>query len=86
MDYSQWVERLRRFIFALQQRRIYLKHEDQSFLLARTFDEFLEQCEKLGYVGTNDLKNYRNRQTGFLDVTTAKAVALRERLGLGSYS
>ena len=27
---------------------IYLKHEEESFLLSRTFDEFLEQWEKLG--------------------------------------
>ncbi len=61
---------------------IYLKHEDTSFLLSRTLDEFLEQWEKLGYIGTNDLENYRNTETGFLDATTPQAVALREKLGL----
>jgi hypothetical protein len=63
---------------------IYLKHEDESFLLCRSFDEFLEQWERLGYTGTNDLVNYRNPRTGFLDTTMPKAVALRERLGLVS--
>jgi hypothetical protein len=61
---------------------IYLKHEDESFLLSRTFDEFLEQWEKLGYVGTNDLENYRNPETEFLDATSVKAVELRKGLGL----
>jgi hypothetical protein len=63
---------------------IYLKHDEESFLLSRSFDEFLGQWERLGYVGTNDLGNYRNPQTGFLDATITKAVALRERLGLGA--
>lgn len=60
---------------------IYLKHEDKSFLLSRTFDEFLEQWEKLGYISTGALEDYRNPQTGFLDATTPQAVALREKLG-----
>ena len=34
--------------------------------------------------GTNDLENYRNPETGFLDATTAQAVVWRERLGLGA--
>jgi hypothetical protein len=63
---------------------IYLKHADESFLLSRTFDEFLMQWEKLGYVGANDLQDYRNPKTGFLDCTTPKAVELRARLGLVS--
>jgi hypothetical protein len=61
---------------------IYLKHEDQSFLLCRTFDEFLGQWERLGYVGTNDLERFRNPQTGFLDAATPEALALRGKLGL----
>jgi hypothetical protein len=61
---------------------IYLQHEDESFLLARTFDEFLHHWEKLGYVDLGSLGRYRNPQTGFLDSTTPEAEALRHRLGL----
>ena len=61
---------------------IYLKHEDTSFVLSRTFDEFLEHWERLGYTGTNDLEDYRNPETGFLDSTSPKAMAFRTSLGL----
>ena len=67
-----------------ERRVIYLKHEEESFLLSRTFDEFLEQWEKLGYSGANDLSNYRNPKTGFLDATTPAAVAVRQKLDLES--
>ena len=63
---------------------IYLRDEDESFLLSRTFDEFLEQWERLGYIGTNDLSNYRNPETGFLDATTVPAVAFRQKLDVES--
>jgi SMI1 / KNR4 family (SUKH-1) len=61
---------------------IYLKHEDESFLLSRNFDEFLHHWERLGYTGTNDLEQYRHPESGFLDSTTAQAVAFRKALGL----
>jgi hypothetical protein len=61
---------------------IYLKHEDESFLLSRNFDEFLHEWERLGYTGTNCLKEFRDPETGFLSATTVKAVAFRKALGL----
>lgn len=61
-----------------------LDHEDTSFLIAPTFDEFLEQWEQLGYLSYGELLNFRDPQTGFLDSTTPQARQLRERLGLGS--
>ncbi len=61
---------------------IYLKHEAESFLLARNFDEFLREWERLGYTGTNTLAAYRNPKTGFLDSATPPAVAFRQALGL----
>jgi SMI1 / KNR4 family (SUKH-1) len=54
---------------------IYLKHEDESFLLSRTFDEFLTHWERLGYIGTNGLKSYRDPATGFLELPRTKAPA-----------
>jgi hypothetical protein len=63
---------------------IFLKHEDESILLSRNFDEFLEQWEHLGYTATGELEDCRDPKTGFVDARTAKAVQLRERLGLGS--
>jgi hypothetical protein len=63
---------------------VYLKHEGASFVLSRTFDEFLEQWERVGYTGTNGLEAFRNRESGFLDWTTPTAAALRKSLGLAS--
>jgi hypothetical protein len=51
---------------------IYLKHEDESFLLSRTFDEFLTHWERLSYIGTNVLKSYRDPATGFLELPRSK--------------
>lgn len=61
---------------------IYLEHEDESYLLSRTFDEFLHHWERLGYTGVNGLGQYRNPQIGFLDSTTEKASTWRKALGL----
>jgi hypothetical protein len=61
---------------------IYLKHDDASFLLARDFDEFLREWERLGFTGAYGLEQYRDPQTGFLDSTTPKALAFRKALGL----
>jgi hypothetical protein len=63
---------------------IYLAHEEESFLLSRTFDDFLEQWEKLGYTSAGCLKDFRNPKTGFLDARTPEAVAWRKALGLVS--
>jgi hypothetical protein len=63
---------------------VYLDHEDESFLIAPTFDQFLEQWERLGYLSFRELLNFRNPDTGFLDSTTPEARRLREILGLGS--
>jgi hypothetical protein len=61
---------------------IYVDHEDTSHLLARTFDEFLEQWERLGYLDIGDLP--RDPETGLIDATTPEARQLREELGLSS--
>jgi hypothetical protein len=59
---------------------IYLDHEDTSYVLAPTFDEFLEQWERLGYLDIGDLP--RDEKTGFIDTTTSQAGRLRQQLGL----
>jgi hypothetical protein len=61
---------------------IYLQHEDDSFLLCRTLDEFLNAWERLGYTWPSSLKDYRDPKTGFLDTTSEKAAAFRKSLGL----
>jgi hypothetical protein len=61
---------------------IYLKHDDESLLLSRNLDEFLEQWEMLGYISLGELEDCRNPQNGFLDATTPKALEWRRKLGL----
>jgi hypothetical protein len=61
---------------------IYLNHDDESFLLSRNFDDFLQQWEQLGYAAIGGLPDYRNPKTGFLDSTTTQAKALRKERGL----
>ncbi len=60
----------------------YLQHSDKSFLLSRSFNEFLVQWEMLGYISIGELEDCRNPETGFLDSRTPKAVEWRETLGL----
>ncbi len=59
----------------------YLDHEDNSYLVAPSFDEFLEQWERLGYLDLGELLDFRDPKTGFLDTATAKARAYRRALG-----
>ena len=56
-----------------------LHHDDYSFLLSPTFDDFLAQVEQLGYDYGDE---YRDTQTGLMDVEGPAAVARRALLGL----
>jgi hypothetical protein len=56
-----------------------LNHDDESFLLSPTFDDFLTQMERLGY---DYGAGYRDPQTGLMDVEGPAAVARRALLGL----
>lgn len=60
---------------------VYLRHDEESFLLSRTFDEFLGEWEQLGYSPVGELVAYRNPSTGFLDSNTPAGRALRASLG-----
>ncbi len=62
----------------------YLDHEDRSFLVAPTFDDFLEHWERLGYPDPGDLLDFRDPGTGFLDTATPEARAYRKAAGLES--
>jgi hypothetical protein len=58
---------------------IWLNHDDASFLLSPSFDEFLEQLERLGY---DYGEEYRDPGTGLMDIDSPAAVARRSLLGL----
>jgi hypothetical protein len=58
---------------------IWLAHDDASFLLAPSFDTFLEQYEFLGYDWGEE---YRDLDTGLMDVSCQAAVTRRALLGL----
>lgn len=61
---------------------IYLKHNDASFLLAPTFDNFLNHWARLAYHPLNGLKEFRHPDSGFLDSTLPPALAYRKKFGL----
>jgi SMI1/KNR4 family protein SUKH-1 len=50
----------------------YLDHEGESFLIAPTFDHFLEHWERLGYLDLGDLLEFRDPKTGFLNAAVQK--------------
>jgi hypothetical protein len=60
----------------------YLDHEDTSYLVAPTFDDFLEHWERLGYLDLGEVLDFRDPETGFLDTATSKARAYRKAVGL----
>ncbi len=63
---------------------VYLDHEDKSYLVAPTFDDFLEHWERLGYLDLGELLDFRDPETGFLDTATPEAREYRKRLRLDS--
>jgi hypothetical protein len=62
----------------------YLDHEDDSYLVASTFDDFLEHWERLGYLDLGELLDFRDPETGFLDTATPQARQYRKAHGLES--
>jgi hypothetical protein len=60
----------------------YLDHEGESFLIAPTFDDFLEHWERLGYFDWGEVLGFRDPETGFLDSRSARARKHRKELGL----
>lgn len=58
----------------------YLPHDGAGEVLADSLGEFLEAWERLGYVGPEIwvLEPFRSPETGRLDASCAKAMALRE--------
>jgi hypothetical protein len=60
----------------------YLDHEDTSYLVASTFDDFLEHWERLGYLDLGELLDFRDPETGFLDTATPQARVYRKAHGL----
>jgi len=58
---------------------MWLNHDAPSFLLARSFDVFLDQMERLGY---DYGEEYRDPETGLMDVNGPAAAARRALLGL----
>jgi hypothetical protein len=61
---------------------VYLDHEDTSFLIAPSFDDFLEEWARLGFLDFGYLLDFRDPETGFLDSRTPNAARLRAELGL----
>lgn len=62
----------------------YLDHSDKNYLVAPTFDDFLEHWERMGYLDLGELLDFCNPKTGFLDTATPKAREYRKTLGLES--
>jgi len=58
---------------------VYLSHDDVSYLLAPNFDTFLEQWEHLGYDWGEE---YRDPESGLMDMDSEAAIERRELLGL----
>jgi hypothetical protein len=56
---------------------VYLRHDAESVLLCRTFDEFLAQWAHLGYAPVYELAECRDPDTGFLSLRSPQAIALR---------
>jgi hypothetical protein len=59
-----------------------LEHEHKSFLVAPTFDDFLEHWGRLGNLDRGELLDFRDPETGFIDTGTPKAREYRKALGL----
>jgi hypothetical protein len=56
---------------------IYLRHDAESVLLCRTFDEFVAQWAQLGYAPVYELAECRDPRTGFLSLRSPQAISLR---------
>jgi hypothetical protein len=59
---------------------LYLRHDGESVLLCRTFDEFLAAWAELEYAPAADVVECRSPSTVFLDVRSPAAAALRASL------
>ena len=61
---------------------VYLSHDDESFIIAESFTDFLTHWERLCYIGPESwmLENFRN-ENGYINSVSNKAELLRELLG-----
>jgi len=66
---------------------VYLSHDEQTFVLARSFTAFLEQWQQLSYIGPESwmLEGLRNEE-GLLDASTPAAQHVLASLGQSSAS
>lgn len=62
----------------------FLDHADKNYLVAPTFDDFLEHWERMGYLDLGMLLSFCDPETGFLDTSTPEAYEYRKALGLES--
>jgi hypothetical protein len=61
---------------------IYLSHDDESFVIAESFTEFLKHWERLCYIGPESwmLESFLG-ENGYINSDSAKAKELRKLLG-----